>query len=182
MTGESTPGYALLDDAGMAWLRALNPNVKLIFTMRDPVRRAWSALMNAWIKRGATGVPPNAEEALALAFMPYAIARSTYIDTVERLDRLFPASNVHYGFYDDLSDHPETFVRGILDHLGVDSTLAGRLVGRRPTRSSTHRAVMPSAFERAYAERILPSVERLCVRFEGPPHAWRDRYVALLGR
>lgn len=40
--GEFTPEYALLPEEGVKHLLRLNPEVKIIFLVRDPIDRAWS--------------------------------------------------------------------------------------------------------------------------------------------
>ena len=56
LTGEITPAYSILDEPALQRLRALNPEVKLIYVMRDPVMRSWSAVMKRRRKRGLTGM------------------------------------------------------------------------------------------------------------------------------
>src|SRR5262245_17346629 len=46
LTGEITPGYSVLNAQTFARMKALNPDVKLIFIMRDPIMRCWAAVIN----------------------------------------------------------------------------------------------------------------------------------------
>lgn len=41
---EATPDYSMLGEDGFAAMRAMHPNVKLIFLMRNPADRFWSSL------------------------------------------------------------------------------------------------------------------------------------------
>jgi hypothetical protein len=52
ITGEITPAYSVLDERLLARIRALNPQVKLIFCMRDPVVRTWSSVMKKTMRKG----------------------------------------------------------------------------------------------------------------------------------
>jgi hypothetical protein len=55
ITGEVTPAYATLDEDGLRRIRALNNEIKLVFVMRDPVERTWSAVNNAFKKKMIRG-------------------------------------------------------------------------------------------------------------------------------
>ena len=46
ITGEITPAYAALSDQKWDEIHSLFPDVRLIFLMRDPIARTWSALRN----------------------------------------------------------------------------------------------------------------------------------------
>ena len=52
IAGEITPAYATLDEKVLRRIQRMNDKIKLIFVMRDPVERAWSAVNNA-AKKGA---------------------------------------------------------------------------------------------------------------------------------
>lgn len=51
LTGEITPAYAILDEAILERIQAINRQVKLIYLMRDPVMRCWSAVMKQGVAR-----------------------------------------------------------------------------------------------------------------------------------
>ena len=52
LTGEITPAYATVDEDVLRRIKRTNNEIKLVFIMRDPVERAWSAVNNA-VKKGA---------------------------------------------------------------------------------------------------------------------------------
>jgi len=72
----------------------MNPNVKLVFIMRDPVESTWSAA-NFSAKAGRM---VSGKEAHRRARQRSVIMRSSYIDTIKRLEKIFPASQLHYCF------------------------------------------------------------------------------------
>lgn len=175
VTGEITPAYATLPVEILRRIRGMNPEIRLVFIMRDPVERAWSAVNNA-AKKG----DPSAsavETAIARAREPGAVARSAYADTIERLESLFDASRIHTCFFEDLRDRPAALTADLLRFLGVDPIA---LELPRAVNVAAGSKPVPLEFARALARDHLPMVERLCRRFEGPPHAWRSRYERLL--
>jgi hypothetical protein len=48
VAGEASPPYALLPDFAIELVRDLNPGLKLVFLMRDPVVRAWSQIKHCF--------------------------------------------------------------------------------------------------------------------------------------
>ena len=49
--GEITPAYSLLPKAGFREILSLHPNVKFVFIMRDPIKRAWSHINDQFERR-----------------------------------------------------------------------------------------------------------------------------------
>jgi hypothetical protein len=114
---------------------------------------------------------------LKRARAPGAAARSAYAETIKRLEAVFPTSQIHYCFFDDLRERPEELTRRLLAFLEVEfkSLQLPRAVnvaaGSRP---------VPLEFSRELARDYLPSVIELAQRFDGPPQCWRARYERLL--
>jgi len=181
VTGEITPAYSILDEAALGRLRALNPETKIIYIMRDPVMRSWSAVMKLQRKRGFKDAP-SVEEAIRYARTDGIWKRSSYLDNIERLERVFPREQIFYGFFEQLSEDPTTFVADVLAFLGVERGDVARLLPLAPVNVAAAGRKPPPEFSRTVAAACLPWVEKLCRRFDGPPHRWRVQYEALLRR
>lgn len=179
LTGEITPAYSTLDEPALERLRALNPEVRLIYIMRDPVMRSWSAVMKRRGKSGLAGMP-SGQDAIAYALTQGVSRRSIYIDAIQRLERVFPRDQIFYGFFEQLTADPPGFATNVLRFLGVEPGDVTRLLPRAPVNVAAAGRMPPPEFARALAAAYLPWVEELCQRFEGPPQLWRARYKALL--
>ena len=179
LTGEITPGYSVLDEQTFARMRALNARVKLIFIMRDPIMRCWSAVIKRRQIQRLHGLP-SAEEAICTARTNGIWARSLYADCIEKLERVFSAEQIFYGFFEELCETPHSFVTRLLTFLGVESRDVDRLTLPVPLNAAAAGTRPPAAFERALAALLLPSVQKLCDRFDRSPHNWEARYHALL--
>ena len=118
VAGEITPAYATLDETVLRRIKRMNDNIKLIFVMRDPVERAWSAVNNA-AKKGAADAS-SVEKSIERARESGTAARSAYADTIRRLEAVFPASQIHYCFFEDLRDRPEALTSDLFSFLGVE--------------------------------------------------------------
>jgi hypothetical protein len=176
ITGEITPAYATLGEELLRRIHRLNEKMKLVFVMRDPVDRVWSAVNNA-AKKGV-GDASTVEKSIERARESGAVARSAYADTIKRLEAVFPASQIHYCFFDDLRDRPKALTSDVLTFLGVEPVplqlpkAVNIAAGSKP---------IPLEFSREMAGDYLSMVQQLCRRFQGPPHKWRARYENLLG-
>jgi hypothetical protein len=144
--------------------------------MRDPVQRAWSAVLR-FIDKGTLRDSLTLQEAIAAAKRPSAAARSAYEETISRLERVFPSAHIYFCFFDELCEKPELFVSGILSFLGVDAREAGKIL--RPPMIKSEKP-SPSEFQREMAVHYLPMVKKLCHRFQGAPQKWLSRYDRLI--
>ena len=178
VAGEITPAYATLDESVLRRIKRLNDNIKLIFVMRDPVERAWSAVNNA-AKKGAADAS-SVEKSIKRARESGAAARSAYADTIKRLEAVFPASQVHYCFFEDLRDRPEALTSDLFSFLGVEPVPPTPVQLPQAVNVAAGSKPIPPEFSRTMARDYLPMVGDLCRRFDGPPHRWRARYETLL--
>jgi len=178
VAGEITPAYATLDETVLRRIKRLNDNIKLIFVMRDPVERAWSAVNNA-AKKGAADAS-SVEKSIKRARESGAAARSAYGDTIRRLEAVFPASQVHYCFFEDLRDRPEALTSDLFSFLGVAPVPPTQVQLPQAVNVAAGSKPIPAEFSRTMARDYLPMVGDLCRRFDGPPHRWRARYETLL--
>lgn len=178
IAGEITPAYATLGEDMLRRIQRMNDKIKLIFVMRDPVDRAWSAVNNA-AKKGAADAS-TVEKSIERARESGAVARSAYADTIKRLEAVFPASQIHYCFFDDLRDRPKALTAELLSFLGVEPVPATPLHLPQAVNVAAGSKAVPLEFSREMAGDYLSMVQQLCRRFQGPPHKWRARYENLL--
>ena len=179
VAGELTPAYAILTDELFRRIQRMNSHIKLIFIMRDPVERSWSAVNNA-LRKGRLNGALTVETALRRARQPRLRARSIYIDTIRRVESIFPVDQLHYCFFEDLAQRPTKFLSDILLFLGVASHDPSALLPAHAINVAARGKAIPAEFEHELAKDFLPSVLELCGRFDGPPQMWRERYEALI--
>ena len=97
VTGEITPAYACLTDAGFTRLAEALHQPRIIFIMRDPLARYWSSVR--MFERDPSLLP----EAFATLIQRQGVwARCDYSATLTGLERNFSSDNVLYLFYESL--------------------------------------------------------------------------------
>jgi Sulfotransferase family len=179
LTGEITPAYSILDETVLEGLRGLNPQVRLIYIMRDPIMRSWSAVMKRWRNSGFAGLPSD-KDALEYALSEGVRRRSSYFENIQRFEHVFRPEQIFYGFFEQLAQDPPGFAADVLRFLGVVPGDVTRLLPRAPVNVAAAGRMPSAQFTRALATSYLPWIEKLCLRFEGPPHLWHAQYEAVL--
>lgn len=136
--GEVTPEYSLLPPEGIAHVKRLNPAMKIIFLMRDPVERCWSHLR--MLARGREDF-----DYLSAAAAPDVLARSNYQRILEDWTGTFGEEQVLTGWIEEVALGPDVFLRRVVDFLGLTWDVR---VGAR-------------AGERVFAGQEIPMPERV---------------------
>jgi hypothetical protein len=125
LVGDVTPSYCALPASVYKEikekLQALGFRVRVIFIMRDPVERIWSALRMERQKN----VPMRMSEEESEQLRNYCRRcdveiRSKYDITIANLERVFTSDELHYQLYEDLFS--ENSIRCITEFLGVPYT------------------------------------------------------------
>jgi hypothetical protein len=169
VTGDISPSYALLEKRTIETrVLAANPDVRVIYTLRDPVERILSHIG----KRLKQGGGQLQQEAFAaeFAFSRQAEAFTDYAATIEAWRSVVGAERLKVLFFDDLAERPHAYLREVMDFIGVDPKLgpaggavnAGKPVDKGPLAA------------RLYA-RYLPQLEKLADAYGGAAQAWLER-------
>ncbi|WP_298637089.1 sulfotransferase [uncultured Umboniibacter sp.] len=110
LVGDITPSYAALPVTTLEEIKANLERrgfmVKVVFLMRDPLERCWSALRmsrrDKLLSNPDIKLPNEEKELLASISRRKAEIRTRYEVTIERLERVFDEQNIFYGFYEQL--------------------------------------------------------------------------------
>jgi hypothetical protein len=120
LTADITPGYSGLSVERLGAIREgferrrVRPVV--VYLMRDPVERIWSA---ARMDLRREGFPEPAEDrVLRMHVRDMYAARTRYDETMARLEQAFPRESIFYGFYERLFDRGT--LRVLCEFLGID--------------------------------------------------------------
>jgi len=175
VAGEATLAYTIMSDDGFVHIKAVNPDVKLIIVMHDPIERMGSAIMNGAMNKRKDGTVhlKRCEELDHLR-------KSRYMNTISLLEKHFPAQQLFYGFFDDIKGRPAQLASDVLRFLGVEPGNVDALLPKRAVNAATGSSKPPADYERDMAAAHLPWLREMCQRLPGPPEAWRNRYEALL--
>ena len=115
ITGDITPSYTGLLAEDFSFIRDKLENVgfrvKVVFLMRDPVARCWSAQRMHFRNLGMADEAPSVDCILDAFEKNYhaqpAVIRTRYDKTCEALEKAFPTADIHYAFFENLFSRKE---------------------------------------------------------------------------
>lgn len=173
-SGEVTPSYALLDEEGIAAMKRLLPQVRIVLMLRDPIDRDWSNLRFA-SRRMNLPLHTRTPEALIQDLqLPYFKQRGNYLGVLQRWGDSFPADRLFVGFYDQISDDPHGLLNRLCGFLGVPELKSW--AGFEERVNPTDPAPIPGPVLEHLLETHLPQIEVLAGRFGGYPQRWVEKY------
>ncbi len=113
--GEITPAYAIIGKKGFREIRDLFPRRRIIFIMRDPVKRFYSQVRLFRDKRSEKDQPRRELESLLESRR--FLERSRYDKTIRALEAAFAGEEIIYLFYETLF-RPES-IRLLCERVGL---------------------------------------------------------------
>ena len=180
--GEITPAYSILCEQTIRLIHSLNPEMKIILLLRNPVERAWSGISMGFRGGGREQIDVNT--LLDRLRTERNRRRTSYADNLERWMRVFGRERILVGFYDDIRDRPRNLIADICQFLEI-SDISGILPENafRPVNASRFRAgEVPDEIATALAQMYEPQLRRLKGMLPGPPAHWHEQAVQRLGR
>jgi hypothetical protein len=178
ISGDISPAYFRLDDAGVARVRDALPDAHIVMMLRHPVERADSqvGLMQQW-KRWPADLP-EAELVRRVTAAPFG-AFGDYAAVVARWEAAFGEDQVSVVFHDEIKARPAETLLRITTALGAPVDAAS--VGIDPAKrvNGAKRGARSPGFYGALARHFLPRVAPLRARWPDPVGRWCDEMRAL---
>ena len=165
LAGEVTPEYALLPRAGLSHVRRLNPRMKAVLLLRDPIARSWSHLR--MLADGKDGF-----DLAAAAASADILARADYAATIRAWRDCFGAEALHIDTLDAIGSEPLAVLERACGFLGVGFEAAWFPAAATPVFAGPP-ADMPAPIHALLKQRLAPCYDRLGALLPGPAAAWR---------
>lgn len=109
-------------------IAAFNPDAKLIFSLRNPIDRAFS---HYWHEKKKNKIAFEFEEVLTNYDLYHNWVESGfYSELLQRFYDHFPAEQIKVVIYDDLKADSRAFLRSIFEFLGVDADFVPSVIDR----------------------------------------------------
>jgi len=165
VVGEKTPTYSYRPEAAER-IRAVAPDVKLVWSFRHPVDRAYSNYLHALTVGNETltferAVELEPERVRANPFHGY-LARSRYWEQLDRFLAHFPREQMHFALFEEFRADPRGELRRLFAFLGVDPDAADyRAEVGNPTRLPRSPRMLAATRRRFGAGRVLDAVRWL---------------------
>ncbi len=168
--GEITPNYARLPDEYVLHMLRLQPNLKIIFILRDPIERDWSHL-RMQDQRGELQRFTHAERLSRPALRGY----SDYATTIEVFGRNVTARNLLILFFDEIMGKPHELLRQVCEFLGVDYARATFTNVHEAVHAGTPKPIPPELYA-ILREKLAPVYRRLLSLNSPVVQQWYDKH------
>ncbi len=117
--GEITPSYTTLKISEIQHVHRMNPHMKLILTMRDPIDRAWSHYRMVLRKEGLVHAELSEAEVLDILDRKVLVEKGNYVRSLTRWLGVFKREQLHVGYFEQIKSEPTSLLEAIYGHLGV---------------------------------------------------------------
>ena len=120
--GEATASYAVeLDDVVVDEILRINPGMRFLLMVRDPIERAWSHVKLTLAKargRSLSDVPKD--DILEFVSRPYQQRCGNFTEILAHWQALVPDESLMVVRYADISARPAELLQSVMRHVGVD--------------------------------------------------------------
>ena len=177
ITGHIEPTYVTLPTEQIRPVSRLLPDVKLIYMMRDPIDRAWSAVTWSVAKNKNRPMAEVSEDEIFEKLARSAIEMSRHIDHITRWEAVFSNQRFFFGFFEEIEADPAGFFARIGDFLEIGPLPVsdGDDLERPINDTRRFKVPIPPAIERFMAESLIESTRQLHERFGGYTTDWYRR-------
>lgn len=120
--GEATASYAAMDQDLIDEVVALNPDVKVIMMIRDPVDRAWSHAKKDLVRKTGRRVEQvPAEEFREFFRDEYQISCANYVRNHDNWQERVRPGHLYVGAFEEITRRPHELMLEVMSFLGVRS-------------------------------------------------------------
>jgi hypothetical protein len=122
--GDMTPAYAALPPEVIAECHGLFPNLRLIYTLRNPVERAWSAAKMDAVRAGMQVADVPDEWFLSHFRGKGSLARGDYETCIRNWLRFYCKEQLLILRFEEILNNPATYLGKCFNHLGLETIYA----------------------------------------------------------
>ncbi len=180
IAGEICHAYSGLPPKMIAQIYRDFPQLKIIYLVRNPLDRAWSALA---LRRHRQDRYLSAEISVE-QFNDFLkdsniLEKSDYATTLEHWRQVFPPDQMFVGFFEELVTQPAALLSNIAEFLGIDSLYTFDLASLNTRIASTSYDPIPPNRRDMLGQLLAPSIQRLHRQLNSPyTAAWLDELGA----
>lgn len=161
--GEATACYAVLEKKIIREIFTLNPKLKVVLMIRNPVDRAWSHAIHYFVKQQHRQLSEIPDEELNTFFQSkHLLDAGQYTKIIETWSSYTTENGLFIGFFDDIQKSPEELLLNLFTFLGVcnNPKYIGEDVQKKINKSVTSIEI-PERFKIMLINMFKDEIERL---------------------
>lgn len=173
--GEITPSYSILPLQRIRECCKHFPDLRLIYLLRSPIDRAWSAAKMA-LENSQMTINEASEQWFLDHFRSSGSRmRGHYARCIANWATAYPKEQLHLCFFDDLVANPADLLRGCFQHIGVDDSQYdwSNNLSTKVFKSLDHE--LPDRLRYELEQIYLPEIAALEQMLDVDLSAWRQR-------
>lgn len=120
ISGDITPDYCILDNNTIARIKEAFPNLKIVYIIRNPVERAWSAIKMRYVKRRGYALH-DIDSSIVDDYYEKFNEFNDIPRTICNWASFFTDESFKILFYDELVENPSSFLKKIVQHIGAET-------------------------------------------------------------
>lgn len=170
--GEVTPCLNLPQER-IQLIHELQPQLKLLVLLRNPVERFWSAA-NMRLAKAQGRLPEEVphDEYLAMLAYPDVADRGCYARQLARWRSAFTPEQLWVGFYEDILSRPQVLLEEVFAFLAVDQPTDWTSFPWQEQVNVSTPSIIPPEIARAAAQFYLPDLRKLALEFPNQVALW----------
>ena len=143
ITGEISPTYSLLDDEQISHIKEVNQSVKILFIIRNPIDRAWSAIRFR-VHKGFKNIDLNSSDDIINELKRKDnILLGNYKRTIDKYLKYFSPSQILICFYDAITYNPVSLMNNITSFLNITPFNKDNINNNKKINASPSRNIPP---------------------------------------
>lgn len=164
--GEATASYAALDRDVIEEIVALNPRIKAILMVRNPVDRAWSHAKKDLLRKTGRKLEevPDAELRRFLTD-DYQRRCARFVEQCDNWSAALAEGHLLVRFFDEIATRPEALLLDVMAFLGVRAEPRFVSPAVRRAVNPTAAAPIPEHYRQLLRDLFAPEIESLNQRF-----------------
>ncbi len=169
---EATPAYSLLELEDIQKIKNLFPELKVIFSLRNPIDRSWSHLRYTGRKK----ISPH--KLAMLLKSPEFSQRNAYCATLEKWESIFGKDQVLKVFFEDFESSPQKVAEQLSHFLKIEAFPEGALIASYERFNASAELDCPAEIRQMLAENLKDEIQRVRSRIGGRSLEWNDTFGA----
>jgi Sulfotransferase family len=158
--GEATASYAALDRDVIAEVALLNPEIRIVMMVRDPVERAWSHAKKDLARNRGRPLEEVTDDELRGFFRdPYQVRCAQYAANLKNWAAHLPREQILVERFDDVAARPEGLLVEVMKFLGVAAERRYMPPSVREPINPTTESVVPERHRRFLEELLGAEIE-----------------------
>jgi len=121
LRGDMTPAYSVLTSQRIAAIARNMPEAKIIYTIRDPVDRAWSDVcFGLWYSKGLKADQVPEDVLMSRLMMQWRLDKGDHMANISRWEQYYGRDNFKCIFFEDIRDRPNALLEDVCGFLGIN--------------------------------------------------------------